>query len=200
MPSPIGHALAGLAVAWAADLIPGDRAWRFGPQRGSWYQHAGHGLTLACLLLAAGPDLDLLLSRFHRSVTHSITAVVLVGIVAAVAALRARKPIARVTLMCAGAWATHLLLDWLAVDRAFAPYGIQLLWPFSDAWFISDWDLFRGTERHDIFRPSAVRQNLIALAQELLLLGPIVLTIWLVRVKALARLPAKLSRSDHPPQ
>jgi len=30
MPSPIGHALAGLTAAWIADLVPGDRDWRTG--------------------------------------------------------------------------------------------------------------------------------------------------------------------------
>jgi len=27
MPSPVGHALAGIAAAWAADLLPGRRLW-----------------------------------------------------------------------------------------------------------------------------------------------------------------------------
>ena len=48
MPSPFGHSLAGLAVAWAADLLPGERAWRVAPATASWYRRAGNGLTVTC--------------------------------------------------------------------------------------------------------------------------------------------------------
>src|SRR5262245_36845496 len=88
MPSPLGHMLAGLAVAWGADLVPGRRAWRTAPPRGPWYERAGDGLTVACALLAAAPDLDLLLAT-HRSFTHSVTAGVTVGLVAAAWGARA---------------------------------------------------------------------------------------------------------------
>src|SRR5258706_15440046 len=82
MPSPFGHSLAGLAVAWAADLLPGDRAWRAAPASASWYRRAGNGLTTACAVLAMAPDLDLAFTR-HRTYTHSVGAVVIVGLVAA---------------------------------------------------------------------------------------------------------------------
>src|SRR5689334_5388914 len=165
MPSPIGHSLAGLAVAWTADLVPGDRAWRTAPPTASWYRRAGNGLTLACAILAAIPDADLLL-RLHRTFSHSIGAVIVTGVAAALVAARLRLPIARVALMCAGAYGTHLVLDWLAVDR-LPPYGLQALWPFSSAWLISGWDLFPQTERRRIFSAASMRINIAALAQEL---------------------------------
>src|SRR5712691_13271817 len=115
MPSPIGHALAGLAAVWIADLVPGDRAWRTAPASASWYKRAGNGLTLACALLAAAPDLDFLLGA-HRTATHSVAAVAFVTLFAAAMASRAGRPIARVAAMCAAAYATHLLLDWLGAD------------------------------------------------------------------------------------
>jgi membrane-bound metal-dependent hydrolase YbcI (DUF457 family) len=198
MPSPIGHALAGLATAWSVDLVPGDRAWRTAPAAASWYKRAGNGLTLACAALAAAPDLDLLIPRFHRSITHSVTAVAAAGLVAALVAARARRPVARVTAMCAGAWATHLLLDWLGVDRLYAPFGIQMLWPFSHAWFISGWDVFAATERHDVFGGAAIRENVAAVIQEVAIVGPVALAVWLVRVKAFARLLPEQARRDHP--
>ena len=135
MPSPVGHALAGIAVAWAADLFPGNRAWRAVPERARWYARAGGGLTLACAALAFAPDLDLLIG-FHRSITHSFVSVVVVAAVAGVLAAKARLPVTRIACMCAGAWATHMLLDWLAVDPS-TPRGIQALWPFDDRWFMS---------------------------------------------------------------
>ena len=125
MASPIGHALAGIAVAWGADLVPGNRAWRIAPPSASWYERAGNGLTLACAVLAAAPDLDLLFGRFHRTMTHSLLSVAVVAAVAGLVAVRARLPVTRVVLMCAAAWATHLLLDWLAVDESTCRAGFS---------------------------------------------------------------------------
>ena len=196
MASPIGHALAGIAVAWGADLVPGTRAWRIAPPLAGWFERAGNGLTLACAVLAAAPDLDLFLGRFHRTMTHSLTAVAMVAIVAALVAARARLPVTRVVLMCAGAWATHLLVDWLSADQS-APRGIQLLWPFDGRWFISGWDLFIGSERRDLFGAASMKRNVEAIAQEVAVLMPIVIVLWLVRVKDLAGLSPELTRRDH---
>jgi membrane-bound metal-dependent hydrolase YbcI (DUF457 family) len=195
MPSSVGHALAGVAAAWTVDLVPGDRAWRTGPPQASWYRRAGNGLTALCAALAAAPDLDLLLHT-HRSYTHSIGAVALTGLVAAVVATRYHQPVARVVSMCAAAYATHLALDWVSADT-LPPYGLQMWWPFSNGWFISGWDLFRQTERHNFFSAASFRTNALALMQEVAILAPPLLLLWLVRVKALARLPSEVSRRDH---
>jgi len=196
MPSPIGHALAGLALAWGSDLVPGACAWRDRTREGSIYARAGGALTVGCVLLAAAPDLDLVVGG-HRTATHSITAAVLVALVAGALAVVSSRPVLRIALMCGGAWATHLLLDWVAVD-AVAPRGIQLLWPFSRDWFISGWDVFAGTERIRILSDKAMRQNAMALARELAILLPLVYGLWLVRIKALARLTTELSGRDLP--
>jgi membrane-bound metal-dependent hydrolase YbcI (DUF457 family) len=199
MPSPIGHALAGIAVAWGADLFPGNRGWRTVPTTASWYARAGNGLTLACAALAVAPDLDLLFGGSHRSVTHSFVSIAVVALIAILGAVRARLPVARVAWMCAGAWATHLLLDWLAADPSI-PRGIQAWWPFNDRRFISEWDVFPGTERRQIFSEPSIRLNMAALARELAFMLPLVLGLWLVRVKALARFSSELPRRHHPPE
>jgi membrane-bound metal-dependent hydrolase YbcI (DUF457 family) len=200
MPSPIGHALAGIAAAWAADLVPGDRAWRTAPPFASSYARAGNGLTLACVCLAVLPDVDLVMLPFkpetHRTVTHSVGAAVVVGLAAAAMAGRARRPVARVSLMCAAAYATHLLLDWLGADR-FPPFGLQIFWPFSDGWFISGWDLFRQTARRQLMSPAIIRLNALAIAQEMAILVPMLVALWLIRVKALAGLTTELAGRDH---
>ena len=182
MPTPIGHAMAGVAAAWIADLVPGDRAGRTAPPSASWYRRAGSGLTLACACLATLPDIDLVwlpwFPRQHRTITHSIGAVIVVGVVAAIVrkvsdttwgtALHTggrRVRHIRVALMCAAAYATHLLLDWLGVDN-YPPYGLQALWPFSDAWFISGLDIFRQTARRQLTTPAVIHLNLFAIAQE----------------------------------
>jgi membrane-bound metal-dependent hydrolase YbcI (DUF457 family) len=199
VPSPFGHSIAGLAVAWAADLVPGDRAWRAAPARASWYRRAGNGLSVACLLLAMTPDLDLALAR-HRSYTHSVGAVAIVGLIAAVVGhfIQPRHAL-RVGLTCAAAYASHLLLDWLGVDL-YPPPGLQVLWPFDSGWYISGLDLFRQTRRNRLLTWPVFSQNLLAMAQELAILGPIAGTLWLVRVKALARFAPEKARRDHPAQ
>jgi membrane-bound metal-dependent hydrolase YbcI (DUF457 family) len=205
MPSPIGHALAGVAAAWAVDLIPGDRAWRInGCQAVSdtlWhrrYRCAGGALTVICAGLGAAPDLDLLFIT-HRTVTHSVGAVIVVALVAAALAARAGRPIVRVAGMCAAAYGSHLLLDWLGVDR-YPPLGIQLLWPFSREWYISGLDLFRQTARQRIFARGPMMVNLRAVAQEIAILLPVLAVLWLIRVKALAGLAPEMAGRDHPAQ
>ena len=198
MPSPIGHVLAGAAVAYAGDAI--DR------------RRSPFGLIATCALLGAVADLDLLLPRYHRSFTHSLTAVAFIFIVAAavtgeVTRLRASRfggqggaqARWRVALICACAYASHLLLDWLGSDR-LPPHGLQVFWPFVKRYFMSGLDVFAETERRHPFSGPTIVQNLWAAAQEVVILAPITGALWLVRVKALARLPAEVPRGDHAPQ
>ena len=196
MPSPIGHALAGIAVAWTSDLVPGAR--RMVPGTGTWYLRAGGDLTLLCAGLAAAPDLDLAFAA-HRTMTHSLCAAACVGLLAAAIAADTRRPIARIALMCAAAYGSHLLLDWLGADD-YPPRGIQALWPISREWFISNADVFRQTARQEIFTRPVILKNVQAIVQELAILGPIVVGLWLIRVRALAGLAPQVTRRDHLPQ
>jgi membrane-bound metal-dependent hydrolase YbcI (DUF457 family) len=198
MPSPIGHALAGVAAAWAVDLVPGDRAWRTAPESAPWYLRAGDGLTLLCAGLGAAPDLDLAFVA-HRTVTHSLGAVAIVALLAAALAATSRRPIVRVVWMCAAAYGSHLFLDWLGADF-YPPRGIQLLWPLNHQWYISGLDVFRQTARLRIFTHEPMMTNVRAVLQELAILGPAVTALWLVRVKALAGLAAEMPGRHHPAQ
>ena len=140
MPSPIAHALGGVAAAWTIDLLPGNRTWTATPttEKG-WWASAGGGLTALCAALGTAPDLDFLAGA-HRTVTHSVTAVVVVGIVSAVVAAVSARHVLRVALMCAAAYGSHLILDLVTVDHV--TNGIQLFWPFSPRPFITTWNVF----------------------------------------------------------
>jgi inner membrane protein len=151
-------------------------------------------------LLGAIPDLDLLLPRYHRSITHSITAVVFVLIIAAAVTGRVNQQARwRVAIISACAYASHLLLDWLGSD-ALPPYGLQLFWPFDPRFFISGWNLFAETERRSPLPGPTMIQNFWAAAQEIAIMAPVAAGLWLIRVKALARLPAEMPRRDQAPQ
>ena len=205
MPSTIGHALAGAAIAWSVEA--------FDPRRGCQAPVPGSGarlrcqtpvpgssarLVAACAVIAAAPDADLLFG-VHRTFTHSLTATAAVAAVAAFVAYRKKLPVARIAIACAAAHASHLLLDWLAADN-FPPYGIQLFWPFNDGWYISGVNYFLATRRQQLFSAAAIDINMRAVARELLTLGPIAYVAWLVRVKTLARLAPEMTGSHHPPQ
>jgi membrane-bound metal-dependent hydrolase YbcI (DUF457 family) len=198
VPSPIGHVLGGVAAAWAVDLVPGDRAWRTASADASWAARAGDGLTLACAILAAAPDLDLLFAT-HRTFTHGIGMVIFVGLLTAALAANGGRPIVRVASMCAAAYASHLLLDWLGADTS-APRGLQIFWPFDHGWYMSDLNVFRQTTRRDLWSAASMRANVIAIVQEIAVLGPTAVALWRVRVKALAGLAPKLTGRHHPPQ
>jgi len=163
MPSPVGHALAGIATA------------RLGPTRRN---------VLLCAALAAVPDVDLLLPITHRTATHSVTAVGVTFIITAT--LTGQVTRWRTASLYALAYASHLLLDWLGADRR-PPFGLEMLWPFSDRWFISGVDLFPQTTRALLTR-AAIVQNLHAVVVETAILLPIVLIVWVVlRPRADAR-------------
>jgi membrane-bound metal-dependent hydrolase YbcI (DUF457 family) len=200
MPSPVGHALGGIAVAWAADLFPGRPPSRAASPDAPFYDRAGGGVTILCAGLAMAPDADLILVT-HRTVTHSIGAVAVVMIVAAAVTgwvtRRRPVPLGWMTLTCGAAYAGHLVLDWLAVDRT-PPFGLQIFWPVSRGWFISGIDLFAQTERRDLLSLASLHTNLLAISQEVAILLPLLALLWLVRVKTLARLAAESSRGHHP--
>jgi membrane-bound metal-dependent hydrolase YbcI (DUF457 family) len=167
MPSPIGHALAGLAVRWAA-----------GPSTRSSTSRRIAPITIACLAVAVLPDLDLVHYSLHRTVTHSVGATLLIMIIVAGVTGWVTGSIGwRVALVVGAAHASHILLDWLGVDT-LAPIGIQAFWPFSDRWFFSGWDVFLPVERRNIFSLAALGVNARAALREAAILGAIAAAAW----------------------
>src|SRR5690349_16615152 len=115
MPSPVGHALGGIAAGWQILPRPTRRA------------------AVVLAVIAIAPDLDLVFGT-HREASHSIGAAAIAGLVSLVVA---RFVLARpwreafwwsaaVTI----AWLSHILLDWLSNDTR-PPIGVMALWPFT---------------------------------------------------------------------
>jgi membrane-bound metal-dependent hydrolase YbcI (DUF457 family) len=147
MPSPIGHALGGLAAGW-----------RVAPER---------NLKSAALLGIAGAaaDLDLLVG-VHRGPTHSLGAAVLTFVVVVLATRSVRWGSA-----LSAAWTSHVLLDWLGTDTT-PPIGEMALWPLTRAYYESPLHLFPAISRR-YWVPEFWIYNLKALAIELAILGPV---------------------------
>jgi membrane-bound metal-dependent hydrolase YbcI (DUF457 family) len=200
MPSPVGHGLAGLAIALAGDRASDSATFRRALTRPA---------TLVCVALATLPDADLLIPGFHRHATHSIAATIAVTIVAMLVTgwvNRSRKSSLdfarddpersrrvasrksndrlgvawRVVALCAASHASHIVLDWLGADRS-EPSGLQVFWPWSDRFFMSGWDVFPQIERRQIFSRNSMLINLNALLWELVLMGPFVALAWWLR-------------------
>ena len=157
VPSPIGHALGGLAAAWI--VAPPDLRTR-----------AGRVQTAILAAVTLAPDLDLLIGR-HSAETHSVGAAV---IVAATAALM-RWPVARerwrIGLAVLLAWISHPLLDSLGQDSS-PPYGVMAFWPVSHEYVRAPFDLFMPIWRR-YWEPGFLSHNLLAALRELLILGPL---------------------------
>ncbi len=171
MPSPLGHAMAGAITAWAAEGRR-SRAGAPAPRSSSLLDRLADAfspLTVACAVLAVAPDFDVFFHT-HRTYSHSLGAAAIVWGVVAVIAWRLRLPVLRTATVCAAAYASHVLLDWLGRDDR----GLMALWPFSTADYRSGLDLFLeftviSRRRWGIV--SVLLFNVPTLARELLVFG-----------------------------
>jgi membrane-bound metal-dependent hydrolase YbcI (DUF457 family) len=168
MPSPVGHALAGLAAGWLVQGAPQLKT------KTTWVREAALLGTLGIL-----PDVDLLFDA-HSGPTHGVGAAALVGLAAFLVwpgrtAARIQSAIA-----CAVAYGSHILLDWLGSDSS-PPIGVMALWPLSREYFESSLHMFMAISRRYWQGAAFWRQNLIAVSRELAILGPILAAIVLTR-------------------
>ena len=164
MPSPVGHALGGLAAAFVVDSF-GRRPALTLP------------LLAASAALAVAPDLDILAGS-HRIYSHSIGAVAIVGLVCWLALRRRSSGPAAAAAMIA-AYASHLPLDWLSKDTSL-PSGLTVLWPLTRKYYTSGWDVFGEISRRYWLPGEFVLANLRAASWELALLAPVLLVTWTI--------------------
>jgi len=183
VPSPVGHTLAGFCgYAVAQNYV--------GPERRGW-------LLVGSVTLANLADLDFLpgillgdLRIFHHQMTHSLAAVVMVGLfIGGLAHWRKAKGIWW-GMLGGSLYLSHIALDLLVKDST-PPFGVQLLWPFSKAYFISPITPFAGFNYFDpslgVVRVVFSVHNLWTLLQEILLLAPVVWLSWYVGKKCASR-------------
>jgi len=169
MPSPFGHALAGLAIAFAAEPATAASRRRWAPGLSDF--------ALWAIVAAVWPDLDLIYPPWHRTWTHSIGATALVMIIAAAVTGKVTGRIQwRWAWMLGAAHASHMVADWLGTDR-FLPIGIEAFWPFSDRFVLSGWNWFPPVERR-LAHESALAVNAWAFAYEAMTLGTIAAAAW----------------------
>ena len=173
MPSPVGHALAGLAIHLAA-------------ARDRWaaWDVAAAGITVGAAL---APDLDLVLKlvdgrNHHQGGSHSlIAAAAAAAAVWMVAASRRWDRPARLGALAGLGWLSHLLLDYLGKDT-HPPIGLPLLWPFVEGYFKFPWPVFLDVGR--TLDLTTLVHDVVAVAWELIVLSPIPALIYRRRLRA----------------
>ena len=166
MCSPAGHILIG-AACWFA----------FAPRAG--LERAPRFAALAAtIFLANGPDLDYLpglalgdLNRWHYQGTHSLLFAVLLALAVAWVFRRRIAPRAAVLPVFLIASLSHLAADFMTIDLG-PPPGIPLLWPLSDARFISPVPLFVNFQKATL-EQLFTAANLGPLLREILLTAPL---------------------------
>ena len=136
-----------------------DRPWRISGR-------AAEALLFGAV--AAAPDLDLLAGS-HSTYTHSIGATLIVLVVAR---LLLGPGHGRLVLATAGAYASHVLLDWLGSDTS-PPIGIMALWPFTGGYYQSSLNLFDAISRRYWLPDEFIVGNMKAALKEILILGPL---------------------------
>ena len=179
MPSPAGHLIAGVAVAWAAEAFAPLRPRGLDAGRPSAAAAIVTPLVLACAALALAPDLDILLAS-HRTYTHSIAAAALPALAGGAIARALRLPGLAMGLTCGLAVASHIALDWLGHDTS-TPRGLMALWPVSSAYFYSGIDLFADISRRYWKPEEFFLKNAVSVAREITILGPVAGLAWWAR-------------------
>lgn len=179
MASPVAHSLAGAIVYLAT-----QRRTDGGDRRRLWW-----------LILAANlADFDLLPgvlignhSLFHRTFSHSISAALLVALLAYAAGHWRRQPQPwRMAVLMLVACGSHLLIDWMSFDPGPVA-GIPLLLPFSGEHFMAEPSVFLNIERQQWLSGAVIIHNLKAVLLELLILGPPAAALWWWRCRRASR-------------
>ncbi len=172
VPSPVGHTLAGLAVAWSVDAA----------SRTAGGPGVGRGLAAACVVLAVAPDVDILVT-VHRASWHSLTAAAVVAVLAAlVLRFRGHPATGPAALACGLVWAGHVALDWLGRDSS-PPHGVMAFWPFSHAYFQSGVGVFAEVSRRYWNPDEFIWGNLRSVIREIAILAPVAAGAWYWRHK-----------------
>ena len=157
MPSPVGHLLGGAIVG----------------------QAVAPSALLLCAVAAVAPDLDFLWGR-HNQETHSLGAAIAAGL-----AVLAWKKQPRLAIAVTLAWVSHVLFDWLGSDTT-PPLGVMALWPLSSDYYFSGAFFFEAISRR-YWLDNFISHNLWAVAREILILGPVLVVVTALRLRARRR-------------
>lgn len=137
MPSPIAHSVTGYFIN---EVFPVNKTKQF-PSSNHFF------IVFAAIIIANAPDLDFIPqiitgNRYHHGFSHSLVMVLIVSSISMVIGyILNKKFLLSLFVWVLLLYSSHLLLDFFTAGGR----GIQLFWPFSDSFFISDISLFPST-------------------------------------------------------
>ena len=169
MPSPVGHALAGVAAGYLTGGVAVGQRESASTRRLTTRKLLSDRRVVVFGLLGVLPDADFLFG-VHSMYTHSIGAIVVVALCGALLGPQKRT---QVSMAVAAAYGSHVLLDWLGSD-AVGPIGIMALWPLTTEFFLSERYWFMSVCR-EYWLVECWWHNVFGLIRELLILGPVAL-------------------------
>lgn len=158
-----------------------------------WYLFAAFAANAA--------DLDFLpgllvgdMNAYHHAASHSLGASVIFGLAAWLVAMRFGDRAVQFGVLGGLIYSSHVLVDYITSDSR-SPYGIPVLWPFSDEYFISPVIVLGGIKHgvpgDDLWTVMGhifSWHNLMALTWEAMFIVPVfVATWWIHRTWASAR-------------
>ena len=145
-------------------------------------------LFIGSVFIANLPDLDILpgvlqgdLSVFHHQQTHSLAAAILFGLLIGLLGRWWQGNGVRWALWAGGLYLSHIILD-LSLNDPSPPYGLQLLWPFSESYFMFPFTPFVSfSYARSVIGTVALLfspHNLNTMAKEIVLMAPLVGLAW----------------------
>jgi len=167
MPLPIAHSLGGVAI-WKCQSNSFFKTWRQN--------------LLFFILLSNLPDLDFLPgfligepSLFHHGVSHSLGMAILTGLLGGAFFWRKKgTSFWSGSLVIGLTYYFHILLDYFTVDERL-PFGMMMVWPFSNEYYISNFKIFdkmvRSDQSGDFFQSLFCMTNFWVALKELLIMG-----------------------------
>ncbi len=164
MPTPVGHAIGGLAAAFLTNAAA--RRPRLTVP-----------VLIAAAAVAVAPDFDILAGS-HRTYTHSLGAVAIVGLAAWLILRRHHTDATALAAAIAAAYGSHLVFDLMGKDTR-SPAGLTVLWPFSSSYYMTGWDVFKEVSRRYWLPGEFIFGNLSAVAWEIAVLVPLLVLAWI---------------------
>lgn len=139
MCTTIGHSLVGYAIFLRSFSYERWKGWQ---------------VLLLVLIMANIPDIDLLFgyvagnpNLYHHFWTHSLVFVLGIGgLLGLLYRVITRRRCFKVGFLMICIMLSHIIMDFFTKDTS-SPYGIQLLWPVSQKFYISPVTIFRDVSK-----------------------------------------------------
>ena len=185
MPSPIAHSITGYFIN---EVFPVNKTKQFSSTNHFF-------IVFASIIIANAPDLDFIPQiitgdRYHHGFSHSLVMALIVSSISVIILYIFNKKL----LLSLFVWvlllySSHLLLDFFTAGGK----GIQLFWPFSEKFFMSEVALFPSTH-HSEGKGIFAMSHFVFISFELIYSGLLLILLKVLKGKNLIKSNGKVSQ------